>query len=186
MTRVFFTADLHFNHANLVSKGHRKFADVNEMNAVLVQRWMETVGPQDHVYILGDVSFAPAATAADQVRVLPGVKHLVAGNHDHKLRRHDAFNRAFKWVKDLTEIKVEGQRIVLCHYALLTWNQMHRGSWMLHGHSHNALRPDPNARRLDVGVDAWDYRPVSFEQIRAQMAERGFKPVDHHKEKDDT
>jgi len=35
----------------------------------------------------------------------------------------------------------------------------------LHGHSHGRLKPQ--TRQRDVGVDAWDFRPVRLEQILA-------------------
>jgi calcineurin-like phosphoesterase family protein len=39
-----------------------------------------------------------------------------------------------------------------------------------------------NARRLDVGVDCWNYAPISFDEIVAEMAKVKFEPVDHHRE----
>jgi calcineurin-like phosphoesterase family protein len=40
---------------------------------------------------------------------------------------------------------------------------MSRGWLNLHGHSHGRLAPLP--RQVDVGVDAWDFRPVTLAQI---------------------
>ena len=42
---------------------------------------------------------------------------------------------------------------------------MGKGAINLHGHSHGRLKPLP--RQLDVGVDAWDFRPVRLEQVLA-------------------
>lgn len=56
----------------------------------------------------------------------------------------------------------------------------HRGAWNLYGHSHNSLKDDPHSLQLDVGVDAWDYRPASFEEVRERMSKKTFQPVDHH------
>ena len=33
-----------------------------------------------------------------------------------------------------------------------------------HGHSHGRLRPQ--ARQFDVGVDAWDFRPVTLAELK--------------------
>lgn len=183
---TWFTADLHINHERVLGYAKRPFATVEEMNAELVRRWKAVVRPKDHIYVLGDVFFGPKNQAGGFVRALPGVKYLVPGNHDFKTRKDGYFVESFKWVKDIAEISVEGQRIVLCHFAFLVWNQMHRGSWHLHGHSHGSLPDNPNARRLDVGVDAWTYAPVSFEEIKARMALKTFQPVDHHRTKDHT
>jgi len=52
---------------------------------------------------------------------------------------------------------------VLCHYAFRTWNGMSKGALNLHGHSHGRLKPAP--RQVDVGVDVWDFRPVTVAQL---------------------
>lgn len=183
--RTWFTADLHLGHANVIKYAERPFADVEEMNTELVRRWKAIVQPKDHVYLLGDFYFGPRGGAGPIIRDLPGVKYLVPGNHDKHSRKDGFFTLSFKWVKDLAEISVEGQHIVLCHYALLTWNRMHYSSWMLHGHSHGSLKENPNARRLDVGVDCWNYAPVSFEEIKDAMTKKTFQPTDHHGTKKD-
>ena len=54
---------------------------------------------------------------------------------------------------------------ILCHYAFRTWNQMGKGSIDLHGHSHVMLKE--LTRQFDVGVDAWNYRPVTLEAMLA-------------------
>ena len=40
---------------------------------------------------------------------------------------------------------------------------MGKGWVNLHGHSHGRLKPQP--RQFDVGVDVWDFRPVTLDQI---------------------
>ena len=68
------------------------------------------------------------------------------------------------------EIEVEGTKLVLCHYAFRTWNGMHRKALDLHGHSHGKLAPMP--RQFDVGVDAWDMRPVTLAELQASRPVR--------------
>ena len=51
-----FSADLHFGHANIIRYCDRPFADVDEMNWRLVRRWNATVAPTDEVWVLGDVA----------------------------------------------------------------------------------------------------------------------------------
>jgi calcineurin-like phosphoesterase family protein len=48
---------------------------------------------------------------------------------------------------------------------------MGKGAIDLHGHSHGRLAPLP--RQLDVGVDAWDYRPIGLAEILARFRRRG-------------
>ena len=49
-------------------------------------------------------------------------------------------------------------RLFLAHYAHRAWPGLWRGTRHLYGHTHATL-PD-TTRSCDVGVDAWDYRPV--------------------------
>ena len=94
-------------------------------------------------------------------------KHLITGNNDGP-----AVLKSAGWdsVAPYAEIDVEGTRLVLCHYAFRTWNGMHKKSLNLHGHSHGKLAPMP--RQFDVGVDAWDMRPVTLGEILASRPAR--------------
>lgn len=49
-----YTSDLHFGHKNVMQFDHRPFADVEEMDAFIMQCWNSRVQSDDTVYILGD------------------------------------------------------------------------------------------------------------------------------------
>ena len=68
-------------------------------------------------------------------------------------------------VQAYAELNLGGTAVVMCHYAFRTWKNMGRGWIDLHGHSHGKLKPQ--TRQYDVGVDAFDYRPVTLETILA-------------------
>ena len=182
---VWFTSDTHFGHANVIQYSNRPFEDVNEMDELMIKAWNEAVKPGDLVYHLGDFSFHRLEKTVQIAKRLAGQKYLVFGNHDKRIRKEGQFMDQWIWARDLEQIEVEKQKIVLCHYAMLTWNQSHRGSWMLHGHSHGSLPDDPHSLRLDVGVDPMGYRPVSFDDIGKLMTKKEFRPIDHHGEKSD-
>jgi len=40
---------------------------------------------------------------------------------------------------------------------------MGKGWINLHGHSHGRMKPLP--RQFDVGVDVWDFRPITLREI---------------------
>lgn len=69
------------------------------------------------------------------------------------------------------EIKDGNHNVVLFHYACRVWNASHHGSFHLWGHSHGGL--SHQGRSLDVGVDSWDYRPVTILQVKDRLAELG-------------
>jgi len=157
---VLFTADTHFGHAGALALYRRPFASVPEMNAAMVTRWNETVGPDDDVWHLGDLALrTTAADAAVLLRALNGRKHLITGNNDPT---DIAALPEWSSTQAYAELIVDGRLLVLCHYAFRTWNGMRKGALNLHGHSHGRLKPLP--RQVDVGVDAWDFRPITVAQ----------------------
>ena len=165
---IWFTADLHLGHEDVIAKRHRPFADVREMNEALIENYNRRVAPDDTVYILGDLCHKVSLEEANAlIARLNGHKILLAGNHDLDYdpalfeERHDFLMRDF-----------EGRRFVMIHYALMDWPKRKRGGIHLHGHLHEsrAYNEANRARglfRYDVGVDANDLRPVSLEEILA-------------------
>ncbi len=134
------------------------------------RRWNETVGPDDEVWHLGDVAVGPrsaaaalafAASVTARLGRLHGRKHLVTGNGDTEAIRSWP---GWATVQAFAEPLSGGVQLVLCHYALRSWNGMGRGALNLHGHSHGGLAPMP--RQFDVGVDVWDFRPVTLDDLR--------------------
>jgi calcineurin-like phosphoesterase family protein len=169
----FFTSDHHFGHRRIIELNNRPFASIEEMDEALIERWNAVVGPDDVVYHLGDFSFG------DQANYLPRLngkeKHLVIGNHDPK-HSHPGWAS----VNDMLHIQSpDGTMLVLCHYAMRIWRYSHHGAIHLYGHSHGSLPGD--SQSCDVGVDCWDFKPVSLDTIKAFLAQGKprFEP-DHH------
>ena len=165
---LFFTSDTHFGQGGALGLFKRPFGSVAEMNRAMVERWNDTVGPEDEVWHLGDFAIGPKGAAlAELLASLNGRKHLVAGNND------SAEVRGLKdWalVSPYAEIEVEGRLLVMCHFPFRSWNRMAKGAIDLHGHSHGAMKP--LLRQVDVGVDAWDFRPASLEAVLERASGR--------------
>lgn len=180
--RVFFTSDTHHGHARIIELCKRPFRDVQEMDETMIRNWNAIVGERDTVYHLGDFSLGGVPSSIFRKR-LNGRIHLLIGNHDKRALKEPEL---WESISPMLDIKVDGQRITLCHYAMRTWLKSHKGAWSLYGHSHHNLPDDPNALSIDVGVDGWGFAPVSMAQIRERMAQKQFVPVDHHGAADDT
>jgi calcineurin-like phosphoesterase family protein len=175
MSNIYFTADSHFWHKNVIKYCNRPFSSVEEMNEVMIERYNERVKPQDIVYFLGDFAFCNQLEVKKILERLNGNIHLIKGNHDKPL---NGLHNYFESVHDLKTISVKDdsvkgglQFIQMCHYPLLSFDRMHYGSWMLHGHCHNNIPFDPKFRRIDVGVDKWNFYPVSYEEIKSYLEE---------------
>jgi calcineurin-like phosphoesterase family protein len=159
---VWFTADTHFGHAGALALYRRPFTSVAAMDAAMVARWNEVVGPDDDVWHLGDFALRTSAAAAGALlRSLNGHKHLVTGNNDPP---EIAALPDWASVQTYAEITVETHKLVLCHYAFRTWNGMAKGALNVHGHSHGRLKPLP--RQTDAGVDCWEFRPIALGRLR--------------------
>ena len=180
--RTFFSSDFHFNHDKVIIYSKRPFKDVNHMNEELINNINSVVGEHDTFYILGDFVFAKHVDQILYIRSRIKCKnvHWIKGNHD-KYAFSPLVEKAFKSIRDYLEIEIKGQKIVLCHFPILSWHRGHHGSWMLHGHSHGSLiYPNTlqNKRIADVGVDCWNFFPVSFEQLLEKF--KNCEDITHH------
>ena len=173
---TWFSADHHFGHKNIIRFQDRPWADVNEMDAALIERWNSVVEYDDTVYHLGDFSLSGDAEYVQGVfgRLLGHVVMLRNEQHHDKrwLRNRHEYRTCsgpVEWLPPLYTLDVDAV-VVLCHFPLEVWDRRHYGSRHLHGHSHGKAPKMPG--RLDVGVDCWNYYPVSWEQVCYERGER--------------
>jgi calcineurin-like phosphoesterase family protein len=191
MTNYYFTADTHFGHTNIIKYTHRPFETIEEMDNTLINNWNKVVSPNDIVYHLGDFCFKNKGAARNYLGQLNGKIYFIWGNHDNALKEY----KNQEWIKEglnnqkigflgnMVNIEINGQTIVLNHYAMRVWDKSHYASWHLYGHSHGTLPDDPHSLSLDVGVDCHNYGPASFEKIKELMAKKFWEPIDHHGER---
>jgi calcineurin-like phosphoesterase family protein len=184
----FFTADLHLGHANIISYCARPFASVAAMNDALLANWSSTVGDGDEVWVLGDVALGRITETLPLLATLPGRKHLVPGNHDRcwpghrRLRSQDKemyTDVGFEIHFGSVALELGGVPVVACHFPVAGDSQAedrfvdHRpdvpaDAWLLHGHVHEKWKV--NKRQINVGVDVWDFHPVSEEKLLGLMS----------------
>ena len=143
---IFFTADTHFNHRNIINFCQRPFVEgeLEEMNACMIDAINARVGQKDELWHLGDFGLH---LKDENVRKLLARIHcrnvrLILGNHDS----HQAGHR-FQHCAQAQVVRWNHQSFYLSHYPLRAW----REHFQLHGHEHG--RMEPLAGQLDVGVD---------------------------------
>ena len=137
---IYFIADTHFGHANVVWMCERPYPDVDAMNEALIAAWNERVHGNDTVYIVGDMFFH-CADPESILKRLKGKKHLIVGNHDGSWMGKVDLNRYFLSADHYLEISDGAHALTLCHYPMLTWKHAKR-SYMIHGHIHADTRAD--------------------------------------------
>lgn len=177
---IFFTADWHMGHRFFITQKKRPFASVEEMTETIVANHNSVVRPGDIVYVLGDCYLQMTFEQAMAIQKrLVGQHFLIKGNHD-SIAEKMSKRGGFVWMRTLDELNIGEpwfdvrQSITLCHYAMRTWRNAGRGTWMLYGHSHAMLPEIPHYLSFDVGVDVpeWNFTPVSMEQVIAKMAKK--------------
>lgn len=159
------------------------------MNRTLIENWNAKVGPQDTVIVVGDVALGKVKESLENVRELNGDKYLVPGNHDKcwmghkKIRASDA-----EMYREVGFTILPGEfmspappfNIKICHFPTMgdTYTDdrypefrptLGPNEWLIHGHVHNLWKI--NGHQINVGVDVWDFYPVSAEDIMLALHE---------------
>lgn len=181
---IYVTSDWHLHHANLVQGGRiatRPFRTVSEMNECIVENINATCKPTDKLWMLGDVTLMrtdPEVWLGICKRIRVPLEYLFVGNHDHydpwDYDRHAGFQHI---VASLTSHKC------LFSHVPIHPSQFYRFKAHIHGHTHEKLVPagagdvgmNLNGQRVDpryinVCVETRDYKPVSLEQLMAEVA----------------
>lgn len=172
---TYLTSDTHFRHENIIKFCNRPWLNVDEMTEALIAKWNARVRHEDRVYHLGDFALGkdwklhtPAI-----VKRLNGYKIIILGNHDRSV---DAMYAAgFNEVCRYLDIEMDGKRVHMRHEPNFLEPQ-HPDSHtrcddstnsdiFLHGHVHQSWRR--RGKHINVGVDVWDYQPVTLEEALA-------------------
>lgn len=186
---VWFTSDLHIGHRWAAEdRGH---PDTDTHDAQLAERWDAVVRPADQVWVLGDISVGGNRSQHNALAWFserPGVKHLIAGNHDgcHPMHRNahkwmPLYMQTFASVAPAARRRIGDNSVLLSHFPYRDecvsphrhdqWKLPDCGVPILHGHTHSAQVGTQSTRRtpqVHVGVDAWG-EPVSLEEIASWL-----------------
>lgn len=179
---TYFISDLHFGHRNILRFDCRPFSTIEEHDEYLISQWNDTVGTDDDVWILGDISWYSALKSVNILKRLNGKKHLCIGNHDHKLVKSVDFQHQFVEIVDYKEISFgDGTGVVLCHYPIPCYNKHFYNWFHLYGHVHatfewtmiedfqNQMREQhqKKSQMYNVGcmMKYMNYRPRTLEEI---------------------
>jgi len=169
----YFYADPHFGHTNVIKYENRPFGSVEEMNETLIANYNEMVGPRDPCLWLGDCFLMHFDKAEEIMRRLNGRKVLILGNHDRSVSRMTKLGFE-EVVKRELFLEIGGRKVRACHYPYKNPNyppsnrypvRLDPNEVLIHGHTHGPKRISSRAPMINVGVDAWDYRPVTLAQL---------------------
>lgn len=168
---IWFTSDWHLGHANIIKHCNRPFDNLHEMNEAIINNYNSLVKDDDVVYNLGDVSYKCAYGYLESLmNRFKGNIFIVAGNHDNRQYLKKLLNKKIiKGLDEVLDLKIDGKHVWLSHYAHRVWNKSHYGTYHLFAHSHGKL--PPYGLSFDVGVDNWEFKPISWDQVVEKMNE---------------
>lgn len=158
--KIFYIADWHYDHANVIHFDNRPFNTVEEMNAQLVENWNNTVTDDDIVYVLGDMFWCGVQKATPIMNSLHGTKVLVQGNHDSC--RCKEFMKLFADYVPYLEIVDGCNNVVLCHYPMPCFKN-HYWNWVhLYGHVHNSFEANMMEKDKDLMITLYGKKCQMF------------------------
>ncbi|MHC1770539.1 MAG: hydrolase [Flexilinea sp.] len=169
---IFYTADQHFGHENIIKHCSRPYLNAEMMNKDMIDRWNSCVSNKDIVYIIGDLFFRTKENPSIILDRLPGIKHLIMGNHDKNWIKKVDIPKYFQSVEWYTMISDNQKQIALCHFPMMSWGNSGHGSYLIYGHIHNKMNADywPLLQKMDnalnAGVDINGFSPVSFIELK--------------------
>ena len=131
---IYYIADMHFGHQNVLRFDNRPFADTDQMEETLIRNWNGRITPEDTVYVLGDAFWKNETSNVRIIRQLNGHKHLIQGNHD-RVRGQLQFH--WESIEQYAEINDGNTLVILNHYPIPFYKNQHYGAVMLYGHVHN-------------------------------------------------
>lgn len=164
----YFTSDYHLGHDNIREYCNRPFKTVEEMNTKIIERHNSIVKPEDTVFFIGDFCFkggsqGSPSKAEEYKKRLNGNFIFIAGNHDR--------NNSLKTpIKNLV-VECFGITAFLTHRPE-DINFQYKYNFVGHVHQNWKIReeklpyfPESTTLVINVGVDVWDFHPVSIKTL---------------------
>ena len=136
MEMVYFIADTHFGHTNIIKYSNRPFIDTDDMASKLIANWNSVVDKLDIVYHLGDFSFKGTTYARSICRRLNGYKILLLGNHDRWCKNWYDIGFDEIYNEPIVYYCAPGDRPILLSHRPVDESQLDAYMYNIHGHTH--------------------------------------------------
>jgi calcineurin-like phosphoesterase family protein len=172
---IYFIADTHFGHKNIIKYENRPFADIPSMDEGLIANWNAVVKSEDIVYMLGDFTLSHNfENCRDLCARLNGHKVLIRGNHD-SLTREKYLAAGFEQVFPnpiALENSIDGHRLILSHYPPHPEN-MEGYNYYLFGHVHGKWCPaEEKENAICVSCERIEYKPISMDEVGEALRQK--------------
>lgn len=169
----YFTSDWHLGDPRLGINGkpnlfYRPFKSIEEQNTVILDSFFKSSFEDgDELWHLGDVLY----DVEDHILLSPlkarypnSRFNLIVGNYDED--RLDILDKYFDNIRQFDTIQIGSYSVFLDHYPEKCKFQLAEfvgQDFAITGHIHGLWKVQP--KMINVGVDAWHFKPVSETEI---------------------
>ena len=169
---IWFTSAWHIGHNKEFCYGKRGFSSPEEMDKEILKRCNEVVGPDDELWILGDLAMSGNKKEWDSIYCSLNCQkvHFIEGNHDTD-NKMDIYENEYRFeFHGYADVIKYSKKIhfYVCHYPTIcapNYDDKHP-LICLYGHTHQTTNfYENNPYVYHVGVDSHNCYPVSAEQI---------------------
>lgn len=169
MGEVYVISDTHFYHKRIIELTNRPFKDEVEMSETILSNILKVDNEKNTLIFLGDWTWNMAA-GFEIWEKIKSTKVFVKGNHDKEFLRLYG-HRLNCLITPLYENKFGGKDITFSHYPMLTFNKSHFGAYNIYGHHHgnSLIREKFPGKRIDAGVESWNYSPVHIDTLLEKL-----------------
>lgn len=169
---IYFSSDLHLNHAKDFIYKPRGFDDAFTMNDAILKNFNQIIKYDDDLYLLGDTFLGDLQVGISLFNQLPGKIHLIWGNHctDNRKEAMSKCHNVVEVIGFAGMIHYNKYHFYLSHFPTLTTNfddyqkPLKQRTLCLAGHTHSKEKFEP-CGSYNVAVDAHDCFPVSIDEI---------------------
>lgn len=163
--KLYFWSDLHFFHNNIIRYASRPFETVEHMNQTLINNYWSIVKEEDIVIFGGDIAFGEIEHTKEILKLMPGKKVLVLGNHDFDRNKciyrnyhsFDIVTMAFSFEK---EIENKKYNIMVTHYPI-HYSALPPKTINIHGHIHQREAGEKN---INMSVEHTNFSPIKMDE----------------------
>ena len=167
---IWFSADYHFNHPNILKYASRPFRDIEHMHKRLIANHNARVKDEDDVYHIGDFVCLGNDRGTPGLNIPPRtLERQLNGKIIHIRGNHDRTNGLKNTIQS-AELFLGGKRLLLIHKPPMVVNRSI--DIVLCGHVHNnwacswcANEAGKSIPMVNVGVDVNRYMPITISEI---------------------
>ena len=173
MNKIYLTSDLHFCHNQPFLYEPRGFKSIYEHNEAIIKNFNEVMDWTDTLYILGDCFLNNNEEGMKLMKRLPGIKHIIWGNHDTDARQDLLLDDTsficcgYGW-----RLKYKKYSFYLSHYPTITSNfdvnkplKKRTINLCAHSHTKNRFKDMKYGLCYHVELDCHQNKPVLIDDI---------------------